>query len=165
MARHNMKQWLGWLMGGAGLAVAMLWVGAPATAARAAQQGPCNTQSLRGDFGLIASGVRRIPAGPFAGQNELVVGTAMRTYDGAGGFVEEGSGLHGQLTGVTGGAGGARGTYEVDANCTGRSILHVPVPGVPPILSTFVVVDGGREIREAVMEPTPNVVTVSLRRR
>ena len=135
------------------------------TADAGRQGGECSNNSLKGDFGLIASGVRQVPFGPYAGQVEMVVGTAMRTYDGAGGFTEHGSGLHGQLTGVTPDPGQVFGTYSVDADCTGTSTLTVPIPGVPPIVSSFVIVDNGKKVKEAVMQPTPNVVTVLLDRK
>jgi hypothetical protein len=125
---------------------------------------PCGLRTLRGDFGLLATGTRLVPFGPNAGHTELVVGTGLRTYDGSGGFTESGADLHGQLTGVTPDPGGIAGTYEVNPDCTGRSTRYVP--GLPfPIISTFVIVGGGMQVKEAVMEPGPNVITVVLDRR
>jgi hypothetical protein len=125
---------------------------------------PCGLRTLRGDFGLLASGTRLVPFGPNAGHTELVVGTGLRTYDGSGGFTESGADLHGQLTGVTSDPGGIAGTYEVNPDCTGRSIRYVP--GLPfPIISNFVIVGGAIQVKEAVMEPGPNVITVVLDRR
>ncbi|MEO7274633.1 MAG: hypothetical protein ABIX28_01875 [Vicinamibacterales bacterium] len=51
---------------------------------------PCGLRTLRGYFGLVASGARIVPFGPNAGKTESVVGTGLRTYDGSGGFTESG---------------------------------------------------------------------------
>ena len=119
----------------------------------------CRERTLRGGYGGLASGVRLVPFGPNAGKTETITGTSLRTYDGAGGFTESGADLHGQLTGVTPDTGGIYGTYEVNSDCTGKSTRYVP--GVPfPIVSNFVIVGSGREVKEAVMEPAPNVITV-----
>jgi len=125
---------------------------------------PCSLRTLRGDFGLLASGTRLVPFGPNAGKTETVVGTGLRSYDGSGGFTERAADLHGQLTGVTPDSGGITGTYEVNADCTGRSTRDVP--GLPfPIISNFVIVGGAMQVKEAVMEPGPNVITVVLDRK
>jgi hypothetical protein len=124
----------------------------------------CGQRTLRGDFGLLASGSRLVPFGPNAGKTETVVGTGLRSYDGSGGFTESGADLHGQLTGVTTDPGGIAGTYEVNPDCTGQSTRYVP--GLPfPIISNFVIVEGGTQVKEAVMEPGPNVITVLLDRK
>ncbi|MEO7274632.1 MAG: hypothetical protein ABIX28_01870 [Vicinamibacterales bacterium] len=48
---------------------------------------------------------------------------------------------------MTTGGGGITGTYEVNANCTGRSTRYVA--GVPfPIASNFVIVNGGMQVGE-----------------
>jgi hypothetical protein len=125
---------------------------------------PCGLRTLRGDFGLLASGTRLVPFGPNADKTESVVGIGLRTYDGSGRFTESGADLHGELTGVTADPGGIAGTYEVNADCTGRSMRYVP--GLPfPIISNFVIVGGALQVKEAVMEPGPNVITVVLDRR
>jgi hypothetical protein len=125
---------------------------------------PCSQRTLRGEFGLLASGTRLVPFGPNAGKTELVVGTGVRTYTGAGWFTESGADLHGQLTGVSTDPGGITGTYEVNPDCTGQSTRYVP--GLPfPIISNFVIVEGGTRVKEAVMEPGPNVITVLLDRK
>jgi hypothetical protein len=119
----------------------------------------CSERTLRADYGGLASGVRLVPFGPNAGKTEMIISTSRRTYDGAGGFTESGADLHGQLTGVTVDTGGIFGTYEVNGDCTGTSTRYVP--GVPfPIVSNFVIVESGRAVKEAVMTPTANVVTV-----
>ena len=124
----------------------------------------CHARTLRGGYGGLASGVRLISFGPSAGKTETIASTSLRTYDGAGGFTESGADLHGQLTGVTADTGGIYGTYEVNSDCTGKSTRYVP--GVPfPIVSNFVIVHSGREVKEAVMEPAPNLVTIVWDRR
>lgn len=124
----------------------------------------CSERTLRGSYGLLASGSRIIPFGPNAGKTETVIGTGLRTYDGNGGFTESGADLHGQLTGVTPDPGGIYGTYVVNDDCTGVSTKWVP--GLPfTIVSNFVMVDNAKSVKEAVMEPAPNVITVLLDRR
>jgi hypothetical protein len=124
----------------------------------------CSERTLRGDYGGLATGLRLVPFGPNAGRTETVVGTSLRNYDGAGKFTETGADLHGQLTGVTMDTGGIFGTYEVNGNCTGKSTRYVP--GVPfPIISNFVIVNSGAEVKEAVMEPGANVISVLWDRR
>lgn len=136
----------------------------PAGGGEQATAAKCNARTLRGAFGLLASGSRIVPFGPNAGKSEVVVGTGLRTYDGEGGFTEQGADLHGQLTGVTPDPGGIEGTYVVNDDCTGVSTRSVP--GLPfPIVSNFVVVNGGRSLKEAVMGPVPSVITVLLERR
>jgi len=49
------------------------------------------------------------------------------------------------------------GTYEVNADCTGI-IRAQPLPGIV-IEERMVIVEDGREIRAAVMTPTPVVIT------
>jgi hypothetical protein len=117
----------------------------------------CGNATLQGDYGLLVSGIRG--AGP--GLTESFVGTGLHTYDGHGGLTGIDS-THGQLTGadlnrpVTG-------TYEVNADCTGTATLFIP--GAPfPVRTSFVIVDKGREVTEAVMSPQPNLVTAVLRR-
>jgi hypothetical protein len=143
----------------AGIVAAGAFTLAPRAAADDNGRGrACSERTLRGDYGGLASGVRLVPFGPNAGKTEAIIGTSLRRYDGAGGFTESGADLHGALTGVTVDTGGIFGTYEINSNCTGTSTRYVP--GVPfPIVSNFVVVDHGRTVKEAVMAPTPNVVT------
>lgn len=118
----------------------------------------CSNATLRGNYGFLVSGIRG--AGP--GITESFVGTGLRTYDGHGNFTRIDS-AHGQLTGAARDRE-AFGTYEVNANCTGTAMMIVP--GVPfPIETSFVIVDRGREVNEAVMSPQPNLVTVIAHRK
>lgn len=147
----------------AGCVVATMASQEPVSAQDDAGLNRCSIRTLRGSYGLLASGSRIIPFGPNAGKVEPVVGTGLRIYDGNGGFTERGADLHGQLTGVTLDPGGIFGTYIVNDDCTGVSTRWVP--GLPfPIISNFVIVNNGKSVKEAVMEPGPNVITVLLDR-
>jgi hypothetical protein len=125
----------------------------------------CSDQTLRGDYGLLASGVRAVP--PFlGGGTERFVATAMWTFHGDGTFTFQttGAGLHGEVTGrETPFPGDIVGTYTVNPNCTGTLQWQPPVP-VPPIVYSLVIVDNAREVKAAVMSPQRNIVTVSLTR-
>ena len=117
----------------------------------------CGNATLRGDYGFVVGGTRG--AGP--GLTESFVGTGLRTYDGHGNFTHIDS-SHGQLTGAALDRE-AFGTYEVNANCTGTA--RMTVPGLPfPVESSFVIVDRGAQVNEAVMSPQPNLVTAIARR-
>jgi hypothetical protein len=117
----------------------------------------CNNRTLRGDYGILVSGIRG--AGP--GTTEQFVGTALRTYDGNGGFSQVDN-SHGQLTGTRRDVP-ATGTYEVNADCTGTSLIFFP--GAPfPVETAFVIVDRGEQVNDAVMAPPPNLVAAVLRR-
>lgn len=122
----------------------------------------CSAATLRGSYGFLLSGVRAVPSA-LGGGTEAVIATGVRHYDGNGGFKDAGSGLHGQITGLTPDLGGVTGTYVVNADCTGTS--RVFIPGLPfAIEHTLVIVDNGRQVKEAVMFPVPNVVSVVLDR-
>jgi len=119
------------------LGVILALAGDRATADDAGRGRRCSDSTLRGDYGLLASGVRRIPFGPFTGQSEMIVGAGEEVV----------------------------GTYSVNPDCTGTSTFYPPIANAPPVVGAFVVVDSGRHIKEAVMQPTPNVVTVVLERK
>jgi hypothetical protein len=117
----------------------------------------CSERTLRGDYGILVSGVRAV--GP--GVTESFIGTAIRTYDGRGSFAQLDN-SHGQLTGQTRNAP-ATGTYDVNADCSGTSMIFFP--GAPfPVETAFVIVDGGEEVKDVVMAPQPNLVTAVLSR-
>jgi hypothetical protein len=123
---------------------------------------PCTNATLRGSYGFMLSGVRNVPP-PLGGGTEMIMATGVRRYDGNGGFTDSGSGLHGQVTGITADPGGVTGIYNVNPDCTGTTTVFIP--GLPfPIEHTFVIVDNGRQVKEAVMSPLPNVVSVVLDR-
>lgn len=116
----------------------------------------CSNHTLRGAYGLVGSGTRAL--GP--GVVEQFVTISMVTYDGEGTFSAEGV-SHGQTTGVRGGP--ATGTYFVNADCTGGQTTNIP--GVPPLVDNFVIVDNGREVRTVVVSPQTTLATANLRKR
>ena len=127
------------------------------TATAAHDDGPrgCSNRTLRGDYGILVSGIRGL--GP--GVTESFVGTALRTYDGDGQFTQIDNG-HGEITGFRQDVP-AYGTYEVHANCSGTSLIYFP--GAPsPVETAFVIVAHGDELKDAVMAPARNIVTASL---
>jgi hypothetical protein len=129
----------------------------PRTVTAANDDGPrgCSNRTLRGDYGILVSGIRGL--GP--GASESFVGTALRTYDGHGNFTQIDN-THGERTGFQKDVP-AYGTYEVHANCSGTSLIYFP--GAPSAVETaFVIVAHGDEVKDAVMAPAPTLVTASL---
>jgi hypothetical protein len=112
---------------------------------------PCSEATVGGDYGIQIQGTRPAPGG----LTEAVIGIVHRTYDGQGNFTQV-SNLKGSITG-TNPDSQSFGTYEVNPDCTGI-IRAQPLPGVL-IEERLVIVDDGREIRAAVMTPTPVVIT------
>ena len=112
---------------------------------------PCSEATVRGDYGIQIQGTRPAPGG----LTESVIGVLHRTYDGQGNFTQV-SNLKGSITGTNPDSQSV-GTYEVNADCTGI-IRAQPLPGIL-IEERLVIVDNGREIRAAVMTPTPVVIT------
>ena len=126
-------------------------------AAKDEQSGPaCSNRTLRGAYGLVGSGSRGL--GP--GVVEQFATISMVTYDGEGTFTAEGV-SHGQITGVRGGP--ATGTYFVNADCSGGQTPNLP--GVPPLVDNFVIVDNGSEVRTVVVSPATTLATANLRKR
>ena len=116
----------------------------------------CSNRTLRGDYGIMVSGVRALGLGV----TESFIGTAIRTYDGRGNF-EQVDNSHGTVTGATTNVL-STGMYTVNADCSGTSTLMIP--GAPPIDTAFVIVDQGNLVNDIVMAPQPNLVTAVLRR-
>ena len=117
----------------------------------------CGNRTLRGDYGILVSGIRGV--GP--GTTESFVGTALRTYDGQGGFTQVDN-SHGSVTGAQRNVP-ATGTYAVNPDCSGTSMIFFP--GAPfPVETAFVIVDQGEEVKDIVMAPPPNLVTAVLTR-
>ena len=117
----------------------------------------CGNRTLRGDYGILVSGIRG--AGP--GLTESFVGTALRTYDGNGQFTQVDN-SHGSVTGARVNVP-ATGTYAVNSDCTGTSMIFFP--GAPfPVETAFVIVDQGEEVKDIVMAPQSNLVTAVLTR-
>ena len=117
----------------------------------------CGVHTLRGDYGLVGSGVRGL--GPAASETFATI--SMVTYDGQGGFTANGV-SHGQVTGVREGLP-VTGTYYVNADCTGGQTTISP--NVPPLEDRFVSVDNGREVRTVVVAPLTTIATANLRKK
>jgi hypothetical protein len=111
----------------------------------------CSEATIRGDYGIQIQGTRPAPGG----LTESVIGVVLRTYDGRGSFSQV-SNVKGSITGTVPDAQGF-GTYEVNRDC-GGIVRFQPGPGIL-IEERLVIVDDGREIRTAVMLPTPVVIT------
>ena len=112
---------------------------------------PCSEATVRGDYGIQIQGTRPAPGWVI----ESVIGIVLRNYDGHGSFSQV-SNVKGSVTGTVPDSQGV-GTYEVNADCTGV-VRFQPAPGVL-LEERLVIVDNGREIRTAVMVPTPVMIT------
>ena len=95
----------------------------------------CSEATLRGAYGIQIQGTRPAPGG----LTESVIGIVLRNYDGQGSFSQVSN------------------TYEVNSDCTGI-VRFQPGPGIL-LEERLVIVDNGREIRTAVMVPTPVMIT------
>ena len=113
----------------------------------------CNDGTLRGDYGFLVTGLRG---------SEPFVKVGMRTYDGYGGFVDVGS-SHGQVTPPLRNTQ-LVGTYHVNPDCTGTSIVYLP-GNLPPAESDFVIANQGKTVKEAVMLPQPNITSAVLEKK
>jgi hypothetical protein len=96
----------------------------------------CSLSTLRGDYGLIATGTRTV--GPVT---ENFVTISLVSFDGEGGFTAQGV-SRGASTGVR--KGPATGTYAVNPDCTGTWTTNIQ--GLPPLSAEIVLVDRGREV-------------------
>ena len=89
----------------------------------------------------------------------MFVLTGVRTYDGNGAFTTVSS-VHGQMTGVSRDLT-ATGTYQVNADCTGTATIVIT--GLPaPLVSSFVILKRGKEVKEATMSPSTDLATATL---
>jgi len=111
----------------------------------------CSEATIRGAYGIQIQGTRPAPGG----LTESVIGIVLRRYDGTGNFSQV-SNVKGSITGTVPDAEGS-GTYEVNSDCTGI-VRFQPGPGIL-LEERLVIVDNGREIRTAVMVPTPVMIT------
>ena len=130
----------------------------------------CFNESLKGTYGITFSGTAPassiLPIFPSylfpAGSIEQTIGLVVHTFDGTGKFTQTDT-VKGSLSGLVSDRPGG-GTYNVSQDCTGTYSIIVPVPGVPPIVVKFVIVDCGKEIRGIVVAPKETMTTVSGRR-
>jgi hypothetical protein len=112
----------------------------------------CAERTLRGDYGLLVSGVRRLPPA-LGGGTERFVATALWSFHGDGTFTQRtGAAMHGEVTGIAPGVNEVPGTYQVNENCTGSMSLFVP--DLPfPVQYSFVIVNNARQVNAAIMNP------------
>jgi hypothetical protein len=97
----------------------------------------------------------------FPGMTESVAGIAIQTFDGNGGFTQTDN-VKGSLSGITQNRPGG-GTYSVNADCTGTYTVNIP--GLPfPIVTRFVISDGGAAMTAVVVSPQPLMIAASGRR-
>ena len=121
-------------------------------------QNSCSNATIAGDYGFTVTGTRLSrPGGPM----EAVVGVAMTHYDGSGGLTQTDN-IHGSISGFATPDRKGSGTYTVNSDCTGTMTLVNE--GAPPLTLRIVVVDGGNEIRTAVVSPLLALVTSNGRR-
>lgn len=122
----------------------------------------CSVATLKGTYGLQASGTRPVPG---TNQSETHSTLARRSYDGKGGLKSWPIVSQGQVSGVSEGTGAAQtGTYEVNADCTGQMTLTIVTPGGAVQLSAkFIVVKQGLEILEVPVTPG-NIAIARLQR-
>lgn len=114
----------------------------------------CTVADLKGSFGFTFTGTARTETGP-----SPRAGIQRYKFDGNGNF-------SGTQTTVADGKPLRRtfvGTYTVESDCTGSAILTFMDGNRATILSDFVIVDDGREVRTVVTPPsdalTPLTVT------
>jgi len=117
---------------------------------------PCNSQTIRGDYGIQMQGTRPIP--PLNAVTESVVGVVLRSFDGYGNFTQVDN-IKGSVTGIVPDRYG-EGTYEVNPDCTGKTYFQ-PDPNNPNLVieETFVILDNGNEIRSIAQSPPPLMVS------
>jgi hypothetical protein len=132
----------------AATAIAALALACLTPSLRAADDGDngktCSNATLKGDYGIQASGFQFIPPGP----SQFFVLAGLRTYDGNGGFTTTSN-----ANGLTSGPAPnqtAVGTYHVNPDCTGTATVVVQQIHVT-LVSTFVIVDQGKGVFEIAM--------------
>jgi hypothetical protein len=144
-----------WLVGLGVVIVATAAVGAGS--AGEGDQGKafqCSERTLEGTYGIQMQGTRPVPPA-LGGGFEAVIGVVIRTYDGAGNFIQTDN-VKGSTTGFVPDREGF-GTYVVNADCSAVASLQ-PGPGIL-IEERMVIVSAGREIRSMTASPAPVMVT------
>ena len=119
------------------------------TMARAQEE--CSNATLQGSYGFSFSGEERRPGGV---RNVPVAGVGRISYDGAGNF-------EAKQTLSSGGSSFSfefRGTYSVDADCTGTQTLVDTLSGEEFGHLAIVIVDDGREVRVTQTDPGVTLV-------
>lgn len=146
----------------AGLTVLAAALASFPAAAQSDDDRACSVATLKGTFGLHASGTRPVPG---SNQTETHSTLARRSYDGKGGLKSWPIVSQGQISGVTEGMGAVQnGTYEVNPDCTGQTTLTLVTPnGSIRLNARFVILNHGLEIVEVPITPG-NVASARLQR-
>ncbi|MBS1828792.1 MAG: hypothetical protein JST93_26050 [Acidobacteria bacterium] len=145
-----------------GVAVLALTIGNAPAAAQSDEDRACSLATLKGTFGLVATGTRPVPG---SNQTETHSTLALRSYDGKGGLKSWPIVSQGQVSGVAQGTGAVQnGAYEVNPDCTGQTTLTIVTPnGSVQLNARFVIVNHGLEIIEVPVTPG-NVAAARLQR-
>ena len=110
---------------------------------------PCSLATVKGDWGLLVSGIRpSAPNGPL----EQFVGTLIRRYDGVGGFTQVDN-IHGAVSGHVPDRPG-KGTYTVNADCSAVAKADIPGVAITPE-ERFVIIEDGNASLSATSAPAP----------
>lgn len=139
-------------------AMAILMLMATAGWGQEAPHAACSNATLNGDYGFSVNGTR--PSGPNL-PIETIVGTAMTHFNGDGTLTQTDN-IHGSLSGFAQPDRSGTGTYNLKPDCTGTMTLSSP--GSPTLTLAIVVVDNGDEVRTAVVDPLPVIVSSNGRR-
>jgi hypothetical protein len=138
---------------GTSMVIAAAMALSPRVAAQDEETGRvCAESTLRGDYGLLASGVRSLPP-VLGGGSERFVATALWSFHGDGTFTQRsGAALRGEVTGIAPPVNELPGTYQVNENCTGSMALFPP--DLPfPVQYSFVIVNNARQVNAAIIAP------------
>jgi hypothetical protein len=101
----------------------------------------CNNKLLDGHYGFTLQGTKLVGPGPTGPQ----IGVAMANFDGEGTFEQiDTVTINGEVVSDFTHTP-AKGTYTVNADCTGTFTIDF-TDGRPPVVTSFVVVDNGTEI-------------------
>lgn len=139
-------------------AITLLLLTATAGWAQEGRQPVCSNATLNGDYGFTVTGTR--PSGPNQ-PIETIVGTAMTHFKGDGTLTQTDN-IHGSLSGFPEADRPGSGTYTLNPDCTGTMTLSNS--GSPTLTLAIVVVDDGNEVRTAVVDPPPVMVSSNGRR-
>ena len=120
------------------------------TASNAQAQPSCSNATLDGSFGLTATGTVSNPT------VSLFTQVGRQTFDGKGNTEATATtSVNGASFPVT-----VKGTYTVNADCTGSLTLHVSPVGIT-VHADFVIVSDGAELQAIVTDPGSAVTVVA----
>ena len=110
---------------------------------------PCSNRTLKGDYGFTIEGILGIPGAQLPpGLGLTIRGIAMAHYDGNGNFVQVDHVVV-AFTPASQDWTPGYGTYTVNPDCTGTAVLNAP-ENPTPVMLHFLIVRGGKEIRQVV---------------